>query len=207
MVIAAEEYASRLEGIRAAMEPAGLDALLVYSWKRGQVRYVSGYTPNYVANVGIVVVPRRDDPTLFIRFPFDLERARSMCWFADVRASGGVPAMGRDVVSMLRELQLDRSVIGLVSGADTMDELPYTFYQQLADALPEVGFPDARSLVMSQRLIKSPAEFRLLKRSAAVADDAIAAEESAARQGASDVSRAPERARRASAPRRWHGVS
>jgi len=186
MTIEQQEYTARLARIRQAMADKGLDALLVYSWKRGQVRYVSGYTPNYIANVAMVVVPQRQDPTLFIRFPFDLERARSMCWFDDVRASGDVGAVGRDAAARLRELQLDRGCIGLVSGDGVMDELPYTLYQQLRHGLPNVTFSDARGLVMDMRLIKSSAEFTLLERSAEVADAAVAAGEAVLASGVSE---------------------
>ena len=133
MGIEHEEYAARLSRIRGAMADEGLDALLVYSWKRGQVHYVSGYIPNYLANVATVVVPHDRDPTLFIRFPFDLDRARAMCWFDDVRASGDVGAVGRDAAARLRELGLDRGRIGLVTGDGVMDELPYTLFQGLKE--------------------------------------------------------------------------
>jgi Xaa-Pro dipeptidase len=175
MGITQQEYATRLRWIRQAMADEGLDALLVYSWKRGQVHYVSGYVPNYLANVAMVVLPRFEDPTLFIRFPFDLDRARSMCWFDDVRASGDVAAVGRDAAARLRELKLDGWRIGLVSGDAVMDELPYTLYQQLQAELPAAQFSDRRELMMNIRLTKSQAEFALLKQSAAVADAAIAA--------------------------------
>jgi Xaa-Pro dipeptidase len=175
MTISKDEYAGRLSRIRQAMADEGLDALLVYSWKRGQVRYVSGYTPNYIANVALVVIPRHEDPTMFIRFPFDLERAQAMCWFDDVRASGDVAAVGRDAATRLRDLQLDRGHVGLVSGDGVMDELPYTLYDQLRGDLPQVAFSDARKLTMGLRLIKSPAEFNLLEQSAKVADAAVEA--------------------------------
>jgi len=195
MTISSEEYVARLNRIRRRMAAEGLDALLVYSWKRGQVRYVSGYTPNYIANAAMVVITHDQAPTLFIRFPFDLERARAMCWFEDVRASGDVAALGRDAVGRLRELGLDQGHIGLVSGDGTMDELPYTLYRQLVDdapsewpsaedgvpsecpskgyGLPQATFSDARSLAMDLRLIKSPAEFKLLEQSARAADAAV----------------------------------
>jgi Xaa-Pro dipeptidase len=175
MTISKDEYAGRLSHIRQAMADKNLDALLVYSWKRGQVRYVSGYTPNYIANVALVVIPRHEDPTMFVRFPFDLERAQAMCWFDDVRASGDVAAVGRDAATRLHELKLDRGRIGLVSGDGVMDELPYTLYDQLQDDLPQVAFSDARRLAMDLRLIKSPAEFALLEQSARVADAAVEA--------------------------------
>jgi Xaa-Pro dipeptidase len=175
MTISKDEYVGRLSRIRQAMADRNLDALLVYSWKRGQVRYVSGYTPNYIANVALVVIPRHEDPTMFVRFPFDLERAQAMCWFDDVRASGDVAAVGRDAATRLHELKLDRGRIGLVSGDGVMDELPYTLYDQLRGDLPQVAFSDARKLAMDLRLIKSPAEFNLLEQSARVADAAVEA--------------------------------
>jgi Xaa-Pro aminopeptidase len=170
------------------MDTAGLKGLLVYSWKRGQIRYVSGYTPNYVANVGMVVVPLDGNPTLFIRFPFDLERARVMCWFDDVRDSGNMPAMVQDVISRLSELHLDHASVGIVGGDNTMDELPYTLFKQLQDALPAVRFRDVRKLLMDIRLTKSPAECSLMRRSASVADAAIAASEKVLAPGVSERS-------------------
>jgi Xaa-Pro aminopeptidase len=181
-----EDFVFRLAQIRQRMAGTGLDALLIYSWKRGQVRYVSAYAPNYVANTAMVLVPRQGDPTLFIRFPFDLERARAMSPFEDVRASGDVAAMGRDAAARLRELRLDRVSIGLVSGDGIIDELPHTLYQQLRDELPAAAFCDARELIMDLRLIKSPAESALLEGSAGVADAAVAAAGEALAPGVSE---------------------
>jgi Xaa-Pro aminopeptidase len=176
MGIDIEEYQRRLNTIRARMTDQKLDALLIYSWKRGQVRYLTGYTPNYVANVAAVVLPVHRDPVMFIRFPFDLERARRACWFDDVRASGDVSGIGRDVVRHLQHAGLDGGArVGLVTGDAVMDELPYTLYGQIAAELPRVEWVDARGLVMEVRLIKSQAEFEALRQSAQVADAAVEA--------------------------------
>jgi Xaa-Pro dipeptidase len=173
MSIDVEEYRRRLSAIRARMADQELDALLIYSWKRGQVRYLTGYAPNYVANVAAVVLPAEGDPAMFIRFPFDLKRARRACWFEDVRASGDVSGIGRDVARHLRDCRLDGARIGLVTGDGVMDELPYTLHQQITAELPLAKWVDARGLVMEARLIKSPAEFEALGRSAQVADAAV----------------------------------
>jgi Xaa-Pro aminopeptidase len=202
MSIGAEEYGVRLIRVRESMDREGLDGLLVYSWRRGQVRYLCGYEPNYLANVAMLVVPRHEEPTLFIRFPFDLERAQAMSCFDGVRASGDVANMVDHATARLRELRLDEATIGLVSGDDTMDELPYTVFQQLVAALPGVRFRDARRLVMNVRLNKTPAEIELLKRSAAVADATVSAAAGQIAPGASEhsvVSVAEEAARSAGA--------
>jgi Xaa-Pro aminopeptidase len=67
-----------------------------------------------------------------------------------------------------------------------MDELPYTLFQVLKDELPAATFSDARVLMMNIRLIKSTAEFDLLRGSAAVADAAIAASKEALAPGVNE---------------------
>jgi Xaa-Pro dipeptidase len=184
MGIDVEEYQRRLKGIRARMVEHELDALLIYSWKRGQVRYLTGYTPDYIANVAAVVFPLEGEPAMFIRFPFDLERARLTCWFENVRASGDLSGIGRDVVRRFHDCGLgDGTRIGLVTGDGVMDELPYTLYQQIDAGLPQVEWVDARGLVMDARQIKSPPEFAALRQSAQVADAAVEAARSVIKSG------------------------
>jgi Xaa-Pro dipeptidase len=187
MGIDVEEYQQRLKTIRASMVEHELDALLIYSWKRGQVRYLTGYTPDYIANVAAVVLPLEGEPAMFIRFPFDLERARLACWFESVRASGDLSGIGRDVVCRFLDCGLgDGTRIGLVTGDGVMDELPYTLYQQIDAGLPQVEWVDARGLVMDARLIKSPAEFAALRQSAQVADAAVEAARAMMKPGAEE---------------------
>jgi len=171
-----QEYHRRLDAIHARMHAWNLDALVVYSWKRGQVRYVTGYTPNYVANVAAVVISLTNDPVMFIRFLFDLERAQRECWFAEVHASGDIARLGKDITGHLRDLGLARGArIGLVTGDGVMDELPYTLHAQMCADLPGAEWIDARALVMEVRKFKSAAEFDALRRSAQVANTAVEA--------------------------------
>ena len=180
------EYERRLDLARRGMAQMGLDALLVYSWKRGQVRYISGYKPNYVANLAMVVIPPTGEPTLLIRFPFDLERARKMSWMADIRASGDLAGLVRDCRAVLGGGNGQPGRIGLVGGDSIVDELPYTLYEMLKAALPEQRFVPASSILEQARLHKSPAEAELMRESARVADAAMAAAGQAARPGRSE---------------------
>jgi Xaa-Pro aminopeptidase len=180
------EYEERLGLIQREMAHLGIDALLIYSWKRGQVRYVSGYKPNYVANVAMVVIPSSGEPTLLIRFPFDMERARKMSWLADIRASGDFPGLARDCQTVLRERSGEIDRIGLVSGDFVVDEMPHSLYEMLKAALPESEFLPALSIFEKARLRKSPAEAELTRASARVADAALAAAAKMARTGRSE---------------------
>jgi len=184
--ICVAEYEKRLDFIRREMARLELDAVLVYSWKRGQVRYTSGYKPNYVANVAMVVVPSSGEPTLLIRFPFDLERAHKMSWLSDIRASGDFPGLARDCQMVLRERGGDLDRIGLVSGDFVVDELPHSLYEMLKAALPGSDFVPALSIFEKARLYKSPAEAKLTRESARVADAALAAAATMARPGRSE---------------------
>lgn len=168
-----DEYEGRLQWIRQAMGEQELDALLVYSWKRAQVRYVSGYHPNYVANVAMVVVPPRGKPTLLIRFPFDLGGARKMSWMDDIRASGDWAGFVRDCKVILAEHDAVHGRVGLISGDFVVNEMPYTLYQHLADALPQAEFVPALSIFEKARLRKNPTERALMEYSAKVADAAV----------------------------------
>lgn len=165
------------------MAAQDIDALVAYSWKRGQVRYLTGYQPNYVANVAMAVVPAVGDPTLLIRFPFDLERAHKMSWLADIRGSGDLTGLVRDSKAVLRERFHRPGRLGLVTGDSVVDELPHSLYDRLRAALPDWEFVSASDLVETARLHKSTAEAGLLRASARVTDAALAAARTAACPG------------------------
>src|SRR5271157_6032349 len=85
--ISSAEFEHRVQNIREQMKLRNLDVLFIYSQKRGHVPYVSGYRPNYHTNSGVVVLPLEADPILWVKFAFDLPRARASSWFSDIRHS------------------------------------------------------------------------------------------------------------------------
>lgn len=175
--IESEEYRQRVMKLQQAMSAHGLDALLVYGWKRNHVRYLTGYYPNYIANVAMVAVPRAGDPAMRIRFPFDLERARRESWLVDVAASGELMKLVEDSAAVLRGLGLAEGRIGLVTGDRTIDEMPFSVHQRLQGVLPSATFDQCSDLLLEARITKSPAEFAMLRESALIADaGALAAE-------------------------------
>ncbi len=166
------EYEQRLENIRAAMRKRGLDALLVFSMKRSQVTYVSGYRPNYYSNCGLVMVPLEGDPILWIRFGFDLPRAREQCWFEDIRTSPSydLGAVVSDAASAIRSLGASRPKVGVVSADAAIDEMGVSMYQSFCAALPGAEVELASDIFNDLRLIKSPAELEKLREAARLAD-------------------------------------
>lgn len=167
------EFEQRYSRIQAAMQSEDLDVLLVYSWKRGQVRYVSGYHPSFLANVAMVVMPRIGQPYLIVRFLFDIERARRESWIGNIEASGSVLEMAPRAARIVRELGLAKHRIGIVSGDYVIDEMSHELYDALMCQLPDARFINASHLFENARLYKSEFEFSVLRRSARVADDGV----------------------------------
>lgn len=171
-LIPTHEYEQRLKNIRLTMTKRGLDALLVFSMRRSQVAYVSGYRPNYYSNCGLVMVPLERDPILWIRFGFDLTRARALCWFEDIRVSPSydLGAVVTDAASAVRSLGAKHPRIGLVSADAAIDEMGVSMYESFRAALPEAEFELASDIFNDLRLIKSPAELEKLRAAAQLAD-------------------------------------
>jgi len=170
--IPTHEYEQRMKNIRIAMTKRGLDALLVFSMKRSQVVYVSGYRPNYYSNCGLAMVPLKRDPILWIRFGFDLARARALCWWEDVRVSPSydLGAVIADAANAIRSLGAKHPRIGLVSADAAIDEMGVSMYESFRAALPEADFESASDIFNDLRLIKSPAELEKLHAAAQLAD-------------------------------------
>ena len=85
--IPCEEFQERLKSIREAMLRQKFDALVVFSQKRSHITYLSGYYPNYHTNAALMLITAERDPTLWIKFAFDLPRAKATSWLEDIRTS------------------------------------------------------------------------------------------------------------------------
>src|SRR5580700_1904663 len=85
--ISTGEFQQRVRNIREQMKKRRLDVLFIYSQKRGHVPYVSGYRANYHTNSAVIVLPLERDPIMWVKYGFDLPRARTVSWFEDIRAS------------------------------------------------------------------------------------------------------------------------
>jgi Xaa-Pro aminopeptidase len=168
-----KEYKLRVERVYQEMQQQQLDALIVYSWKRGQTKYISGYFPNYIANTAAVLVVPGFEPKMYIKFPFDLERARSTSWIATITASGSNEKIAMDICDELAQLENPLRRIGIVGGDGAMEEIPYSFVQYIKDQFLEVEIIDARDIFSKLRIIKSPFEAELISQSATIADKAI----------------------------------
>ncbi len=173
--IPSDEFQQRLKNVRQAMVRQNLDAMVVFSQKRGHIPYLSGYLPNYHTNAGLMLITPEREPTLWIKFAFDLPRAKATSWVQDIQACasddvGEVGAMVRSCAGNLRSLRLASSRIGIVATDLAVDELSFSFHQQICTELPKAQLVPASDIVNELRLIKSQNEIALLRRASQVAD-------------------------------------
>ena len=166
------EFHERVRNIREQMEKRGLDVLFIYSQRRGHVPYVSGYRPNYHTNSAVIVLPLDRDPVMWVKFAFDLPRARKVSWIEDIRASKSESAaqMVASCADEMRSLGFARSRVGVVAADLAIDEMGATLDAALRAGLPDAQLEPASDLLNDLRLIKSAAEIAALRESARLAD-------------------------------------
>ena len=166
------DFQQRLENIRREMTVRGLDALIIFSQRRGHVRYVSGYNPNYHTNSALVLLPLKEEPILWIKFTFDLSRAKAMSWFRDVRVAPCEDncALVTECAKAICQLHLERAHIGLVASDLAVDEMSVSLDQCIRSEMPQVKFEPSSDLLNSIRAIKSATEIRYLRQAAQLAE-------------------------------------
>jgi Xaa-Pro dipeptidase len=183
------EYAQRLAKVRKEFNSAKLDALIVFSQKRSHVRYLSGYHPNYHTHSALLLVPLKDDPILWIKFGFDLARAKETSWIKDIRIAPEETneALVLSCAKAVRDLKLEKARIGLVASDLAVDELSVSLHQCLRTELPDVKFEQSSDLLNSIRAVKSPSEVEHMRASAQLADAVAEGLRGAIKPGRSDL--------------------
>jgi Xaa-Pro aminopeptidase len=189
--IRSDEFRQRLKKVREAMLRQQLDALVVFSQKRGHITYLSGYYPNYHTNAALMLITAERDPTLWIKFAFDLPRAKATSWLEDIRACasddvGDIAGMIAKVADDIRSLRLESSRIGLVTTDLAVDELSVSFHERICRELPRAQLVPASDLVNELRLIKSQNEIALLRQAAQLAEVAAESLRKSIRPGVKD---------------------
>lgn len=157
LAFSVDEYGARLARAHAAMDTAGLDALLVMN--PANVFYLSGFQTFAVDGAACLVVPRHGEPAIAMDPP-EFGSAWISTWFDDLR--GYPPGSDRPAyaASMLAEHGLNRGRIGVDDA--NWGQTP-AFRSGLAQSLPEAEFLSAGELFIELRRLKSPAEIEHIR--------------------------------------------
>lgn len=191
LVFSEEEYRARNEKARALMELHGIDACVFT--KGANLIYFSGYrTSLYNSDFRpfFYVLPRNGDPVLVVP-ALEYGGAYKTSWINDVRIWGGKnPNVKKDpvelLVDVLKEKKLDSATLGFELGQGQRLGMTMAQYTQLLQAAPHIKPIDNSSVVWPCRMIKSPAEIDLIKKSTYANDMGFQAAVDAIGEGVSE---------------------
>jgi Xaa-Pro dipeptidase len=172
-----EEPSRRLGAVRAAMDQAGLDSLIVYStqWKLEAIHYLTNY--RLLGDDACLLLPLSGEPVLYIREAWDRSRALGEGWIADVRVESD-----RMLTAAGETARSHGPHIGVI-GAEFLAQAKH---QQLLAALGGVTFSNQYSLLDRIARTKTPWELDILRKCGALADEGFRAELEAVRLGISE---------------------
>jgi Xaa-Pro aminopeptidase len=158
-ITSAAERMRRYDALRAAMAPAGLDALVICSrgdeFVRGRVQYVSDIFQ--WAGWGFVVLPADGEPSYVGDPLWGISRAEAAGWISDLRLT---QTPGEEVVAILSDHDLARARVGLVGIADAGS---WVHIEALRAAARGATFVDATDLFDDVRAVKSTEEIANLR--------------------------------------------
>jgi Xaa-Pro dipeptidase len=176
------EYLARIERARLALRQRDLAALLIFAQESHY--YLTGFdTSGFVFFQCGVLTADGSPITLLTRLP-DREQARRTSIIEDVRIwydrEGADPT--EELKAILDEKGLKGSRVGIELNTFGLTGLSYERVRRKLSGWCELA--DASTVIRELRVTKSPAEVAYVRRSASLADDALAAMLGAAHPGA-----------------------
>jgi Xaa-Pro aminopeptidase len=156
------EIAPRLDRLRARLEGAGVEALLVT--KLANVRYLTGFT----GSAGVLLVTA--DDALFVTDGRYKQRSQEELDGAECRADIDIAPTAAAQRTILAERLGGRTRLGLEDQTVTWAQM-----REYDDAFAAVELVPVGSLVEDLRRVKDAGEVDRIRRACAIADDAFAA--------------------------------
>jgi Xaa-Pro aminopeptidase len=158
-----EEIASRHEKLRAAMDGAGLDAVLV--GEKYNYWYLTGHHTREIEKVMrpmLFLLPREGDPAAIV---YRQQGAKIRAGVPNVQLYDyeDLPFDVGLVEAALRDRGLEAGTLGLELGDNQRLGLPYNDLQQVLSAFPELRIADGGGLLETLRLHKTDYEIGRLR--------------------------------------------
>jgi creatinase/prolidase-like protein len=161
---------ARLDRVRAAMQAAELDALVIYTnnTRPAGVSWLTGFVPYW--SEAMLVVPRQGGAYLVAALSF-----RVKPWIERVSRLADVlhtPRIGLKAAQQIAAMQVDAAV-----GVVDFDGLPAGIAEDLREGGAALVLRDASALFTALRSVADPAEIALATKAAAIGRHALAATE------------------------------
>jgi hypothetical protein len=160
-------FEARLLRVRAAMQAAQLDALVIYTnnTRPAGVSWLAGFVPYW--SEAVLVVPRERGPYLVAALSF-----RVKSWIERVSRLAEVlhtPRIGLKAAQQIAATRADAAV-----GVVDYDGLPAGIAEDLREGGSALTFHDASALFVALRTKADPAEITLAAKAAAIAHRSLA---------------------------------
>ena len=165
-----DEFASRLELVKARMKEEKLDALLIFAQE--SMYWLTGYdTFGYCFFQCLVV--KADGQMVLLTRSADLRQARHTSVIEDIRI--WVDRTNADPAQDLKNLLMDLDLLGAKLGVEyDTHGLTGLNARRLDNQLTSfANATDASYIISKLRLVKSPAEIEYAEKAAALSDDAL----------------------------------
>ena len=190
MTITKQELTGRHERARAALADGGFDALIAYSTAKvaANVRYLTDYFVRFAGMQNMreggyhmfgscaVLFPTDGEPIVRTDQPWDIARAKEISIFPDTSYAG---LFAEDFGPVIRDRGYRRVAI------DNWYLFPAREFMELKEIAPDVEFVPSH-LMSEVRRVKSDAELEIMRRSAALAVEAVETSLDAVKVGANE---------------------
>ncbi|MBX9458575.1 MAG: Xaa-Pro peptidase family protein [Rhizobium sp.] len=179
-----DEFAARLELVKARMKEEKLDALLIFAQE--SMYWLTGYdTFGYCFFQCLVV--KADGQMVLLTRSADLRQARHTSVIEDIRI--WVDRTNADPAQDLKNLLMDLDLLGTKVGVEyDTHGLTGLNARRLDNQLTSfANAVDASYIISRLRLVKSPAEIEYAEKAAALSDDALDAALKLVRPGANEA--------------------
>ncbi len=167
---ASSEFESRHDNVRAAMDEAGIDLLLVLA--PAHIFYLIGTAAKGYQEFQVLFFPREHGPlTLLTRLSeVPLFQAESLA--EDIAGWGGREP--EDPIAAVKRIMEGKGYLGRRVGLEVPAYYIHPYdYQKLADLLGDSLVMDATTLIGNVKLVKSPAEIDYVRKAADLLDGAM----------------------------------
>ena len=171
------EYEGRAARVRAAMEAAGVDLLLLHTPE--PICYLTGHQSVGTWGYQCLLFPRRGEPALIVRF---MERAiaRYTSRVTDIVTYDDEEDPTAATARALQDRGGGRGTIGV---EESRPGLTVRQYRQLAAAFPDARLVDGAALTEKVRMVKSAAEIEVIRRAARATERGMEAAVAAIAEG------------------------
>ena len=167
--ITAEEFAERRGRIEFATRDAGYGALLAFTATNliGPSAYLTGYEPHFGPREVTIVILVPGGPATFITYGYWDEIAH-MPWIDEQ-----IVAPNLDTIAKLIAERIPAAATRVAVAGHQL--LPAKFADAIAQAHPAAKLEDATAFLITQAIIKSPAEIAILREAATMTDAGVEA--------------------------------